>query len=257
MHDDEFVLETPEHARIEFELAGVGSRFLAGFVDSFIQTGILAAIAITVGWLRWRMTGDLGRMSTTAIVAIISAMLLVIAYYMVFELLWGGQSPGKRLAGLVVVREDGGPIGLQESAVRNVLRLVDMLPAVYTLGMIFIFLTRRCQRLGDMAAGTLVVKVRQWQPQGLQEPLPAPDAPISLPDDPLVARARLHVGSLTPRERDTVQRFVERREELAVATRRELAARIAAGLWPKFPALQPQDVPDPEVFLEVIHRALL
>lgn len=256
MHEDEIALETPEHARIELELAGVGSRFLAGLVDSFIQAALMAAIAAIVGWLRWRMTGDASKLGISLIVVLISAMLLIIGYYVVFELIWGGQSPGKRWAGLVVVREDGGPIGLQESAVRNVLRLIDMLPAVYTIGMISIFLTRRCQRLGDLAAGTLVVKVREWEPRGLEDHAPSAPSQPPLFEDPLVARARLHVSSLTPRERDTVQRFVERRAELAPDTRRQLAAKIAAGLWQKFPALQPQDAPDPEVFLELIHRAL-
>ena len=256
MHEDEIVLETPEHARIQLELAGLGSRFLAGFIDSCIQLAAMAVIAITVGWLRWRMTGDASKIGVSLVVVLVSAMLLIIGYYMVFELVWGGQSPGKRLAGLVVVRQDGGPIGLQESAVRNVLRLVDMLPAVYTVAMISIFLTRHSQRLGDLAAGTLVVKVREWKPREMQEPAPSTPAPPPF-EDPLVARLRLHVTSLTPSERDTVLRFVERRAELDPKARRELAARIATGLWQKFPALQPQDVPDPEVFLELLHRALL
>ena len=258
MHEEHVALETPEHVRLHLELAGVGSRFLAGFVDSLLQAVLIVGIGLAIGYGRWALTGDETRIWTNVAIVVVSSVLIIIVYYMVFELAWGGQSPGKRMAGLVVVRDDGSPIGFTESAIRNILRLVDLLPIYYTIGMASIFLTRNCKRLGDIAAGTIVIKVREFVPRELDEvPVEAEALPSEAGAfaDPLVQRARAHVAALTPQESDTVARFMERRMELEPASRRAVAERIAESLRHKFPALSPQDAPDPEVFLEIIHQA--
>jgi uncharacterized RDD family membrane protein YckC len=257
MLDDTLNLETPEHVELELALAGIGSRFLAGFIDSLFQALIILALGLVAGYLRWFATGDPSRLGLSIGIAAVSAILIIILYYLIFELAWGGQSPGKRMAGLVVVRDDGGPIGLTESAVRNILRIVDILPVYYTVGMVAILLNRRSKRLGDLAAGTLVIKLRQFVPKQLEQPAPAAPAPtpFALASDPLVARVRTQLSALTPRELDTVARFVGRRFELQEASRRALAERIAAGLRAKLPGVSVQEVPDPEVFLDLVHRA--
>jgi uncharacterized RDD family membrane protein YckC len=81
-------------------------------------------------------------------------------YYIFFEMLWNGQTPGKRWTGLRVIRSDGTPITLSESLIRNLTRLVDFLPAAYGVGIITMFIDKRSRRLGDLAAGTLVVHDR-------------------------------------------------------------------------------------------------
>jgi len=258
MNTDQVRLETPEHVELEFELAGIGSRFLAGFVDSFLQAIVIVALGAAAGFMRWMGGVDDTRVWAGVAVVLMSAMLIIIAYYMAFELLWGGQTPGKRAAGLVVVRDDGGPIALNESAIRNILRFVDILPIYYTVGMISILATKQCKRLGDMAAGTIVVKVREFVPEELsrddseEQVEAAAPAPVA---DPLVVRAKVHVPALTPQDVDTVRRFVERRLELEPTSRAAVATRIAEGLRHKFPALSPAEVPDAEVFLNVVHQA--
>lgn len=258
MHEERVTLETPEHVELHLELGGVGSRFLAGFIDSLAQLALIAGLGLAAGYSRWAITGDPTKIGMNVAIVVFSSMLIIIAYYIIFELAWGGQSPGKRMAGLVVVRDDGGPVGLSESAVRNILRIVDILPVYYTLGMAFIFLTRKCKRVGDLAAGTIVIKVRETAPRAVLQapPAPAGEGPAEL-TDALVLRARAHIAALSPQELDTVARFVERRAELEPDGRRAVAARIAEGLRHKFPALSPQEAPDPEVFLEIIHQARL
>ena len=81
-------------------------------------------------------------------------------YYVFFEMLWNGQSPGKRWVGLRVIRTDGTPITLSEALIRNLVRIVDFLPATYGVGIITMFIDKQSRRLGDLAAGTLVVQDR-------------------------------------------------------------------------------------------------
>lgn len=255
MQEDHVVFETPELVRIDLELAGVGSRFLAGVVDSLLQTLVILGLGLALGLFRTLMTGDTTRLLTSGGILLFSSLLIIIAYYMIFELTWGGQSPGKRMAGLVVVRDDGGPIGLTESAVRNILRIVDLLPVYYTLGMISILVTRKCKRLGDLAAGTIVVKVRRYEAPEAVEPTESVPTALEQRQDPLVTQAMIHIASLSPQEVDTLRRFIERRDELTVESRRQVAERLAEGFRHRFPALQPQDVPSAEVFLDVLWRA--
>jgi len=260
MHTEQVTLETPEHIKLHFELAGVGSRFLAAALDSLLQALIILALAFGLGYARGFYTADPNSSVITAIIVAISSMLIIIAYYMVFEMLWGGQSPGKRLAGLVVVRDDGSPITFVDSAIRNIMRVVDILLLFYTVGVISVLVTKKCKRLGDIAAGTIVVKVREYMPSVLSEPdeeiaqVPVPGPAVA---DPLVQRAMAHIPALTKQEIGTVTRFMERRLELEAESRRRLAERIRDGLSHKFPALQPAETPSAEVFLELIHQAYL
>jgi uncharacterized RDD family membrane protein YckC len=260
MQQDSVSVETPEHISVEFELAGIGSRFLAALMDSLLQLLLLLALALGVGQVVALTSGDESQMPLIAGIVAVSSMLIIIVYYIAFEMTLGGQSPGKRLAKLVVVRDDGSPITFSESAIRNILRLVDILPIFYTVGMLSVFITGNCKRLGDIAAGTLVVKVRNLRQEDLG--MAAPEAetvaeagPVSLPADPLVQRAALHLSALTGQELDTLTRYMERRLELSPDSRVEVAERLAETLRPKFPAISAQDCPDAEAFLDVVAQA--
>ena len=294
MQEEHVSLETPEHVELQLELAGIGSRFAAAVLDSLLQVLLILGIGFVVGYTRVLTTGDETKVNTYIGIAVFASMLLIIIYYMVFEMLMRGQSPGKRAAGLVVVRDDGGPIGFTESAIRNILRIVDLLPFYYTIGMIFIFFTRRCKRLGDIAAGTIVIKVRDFTPrQAGQAGRPVPVGQASLladnappasqssllgpgappvgqttltpgavprppgppPVDPLVLRAQVHVSTLAPQEIETLERFMGRRFELDPQTRASVAQRIADSLRPRFPGVPLEETPSPEVFLEVVWQA--
>ena len=132
-------------------LAGLGSRFVALLVDVFLMGLVLAAVVVAL-----RVT-DTGGFAAGAILAL-TVFSLLFVYPTAFELGAAGQTPGKRWNNLRVVHDDGSPLTFRSSALRNVLRLVDLLPGLYLVGAIAIFATRTNQRLGDLAAGTLVVR---------------------------------------------------------------------------------------------------
>lgn len=258
MDTEKVTLETPERVRLELELAGVGSRFLAAFVDSLFQALIVAGLLVGAGALGWAFQSAVRDAVTFSAVLVASSVLVIIIYYVAFEMAWGGQSPGKRMAGLVVVQDDGAPITFAVSAVRNILRLVDLLPIYYAVGIISILVTSRCKRLGDVAAGTIVVKVREFRPETAGGP--ASDGDVSVAMDPsrssLIRRAQVHVAALSAQDVDTVQRFMDRRLELGAATRSAVARQIADGLRPKFPSLGRDETPDAEVFLHIVGEAI-
>lgn len=166
---DEYTIATPENVTFEFQVAGIGSRFIGALIDTLaiglllLLLNILLAIALNTlpessavspdfaddpGWLAGLLI---------AIYALINFS-LVWGYYLVFELGWHGQTPGKRLAGIRVVKLDGSGPGFLEVAIRNLVRIVDFLPVAYALGFVTMFLNRNTRRLGDFAAGTLVIR---------------------------------------------------------------------------------------------------
>lgn len=156
--DDRFVAATPEGVSLEFVLAGLGSRFLAIFLDLIFQVAVIVIIV-------WALVKSIGFSTptreyvTTGAISLVS-VLLILGYFVLFESLNAGRTPGKAMTGLRVVRVTGGPVGLRASLLRNVVRLVDWLPSLYAVGAILILVTRNHQRLGDMLAGTLVVRER-------------------------------------------------------------------------------------------------
>jgi hypothetical protein len=133
-----------------------------------------------------------------------------------------GRTPGKRLNGMRVVRSGGEPVGFLTSAIRNVLRVVDFLPFAYVIGAASILATRQNQRLGDMAAGTLVVRDRAAKA--------APHSPATGAADETAA---WDTSAITAEEVAAVRRFLERRHEIEAGARSELARTFAARLWPK------------------------
>jgi uncharacterized RDD family membrane protein YckC len=156
--DEILAIDTPENVIFDYNLSGLGSRFLAALVDSIL----MVLIQVIVFWLmfyfifRQMFSGpDLETWSF----ALLSLMSFVFfwGYYIFFELIWNGQSPGKRLVGIRVIRSDGTPVTLSEVLIRNLVRVVDFLPSFYGVGVVAMFADARARRLGDMAAGTLVV----------------------------------------------------------------------------------------------------
>lgn len=154
-------LATPERALLSLPIAGVGSRALAYLADL-----LLLALAWAVAIVAFSVVAPLidvwGELSAVARVAAVVAVFFVQwGYWTVAEVFFKGQTPGKRLLGIRVVRQDGSPVGLFESAVRNLLRLVDFLPALYPVGLTTMLIDRQNRRLGDLAAGTVLVRVEQ------------------------------------------------------------------------------------------------
>ena len=161
--EDQLTVSTPEHIAFGYELAGVGSRFLAALVDTVII--VVLYVLIQVLMLTTNVLGDrVLNADTTGLSSFFMMLLTVMAfgvlwgYYVFFETLWVGQTPGKRLTGLRVLRGNGGPIGFWEALIRNLVRFLDFLPAAYGIGVVSMFLNGQARRLGDFAAGTVVVR---------------------------------------------------------------------------------------------------
>jgi uncharacterized RDD family membrane protein YckC len=256
MSDDQVTIETPEHIHVNYELAGIGSRALAGLFDFMLQAIVTLLIVGALIWLGsvLDLKDALGIIG--AIIIGTTGFLAFTIYYVLFEMLTAGQSPGKRMAGLRVIGVDGRPLTFLQSALRNILRAADMLPVFYTVGLASVFFSRRAQRLGDMVAGTMVVKERLHelpaQAPALEADTPAPP-PLALPAE-VEARLRASLHLLTAADVAAAERVVERRHELQPAVRRQLVEQIATSLLGKLPAAAQADFPDRERFLVAVVR---
>jgi uncharacterized RDD family membrane protein YckC len=202
--DTQVYLETPEGIDLPLRPAGLPVRCLAFAIDGLIRSAILILTGIA-----WLYMGKLG-----AGFASISAFLLLWWYMVFFEVFNQGRSPGKQLLGLQVIHSDGTPIGWPASLTRNLLRFVDLLPFAYCLGMLSILNSARFQRLGDLAAGTLVVYQAQTTQRGALPEVAASPAPILL----------------TLAEQHALLNFAERHQQLSNERQEELAAIIAPAL---------------------------
>ncbi len=248
MRDDLYAVETPEVVTIEYQIAGVGSRCLAATVDTLLILllhAALGAVIVAVAVAAGRLTQALDGLLLALWAAL--AFALYWGYYLAFDLSWSGQSPGRRLLGLRVVREGGRPIDFSASAIRNLIRPVDFLPFFYGLGVLVMFADPRSRRLGDLAAGTLVV--REGPALSLEAlargaaPAPVPPRAPDAPDAPMLPN--LHLARRADYE--LAERFLRRRDELGRERRARLAHDLAAGLRARL-ALPPGG--DPERFVE-------
>jgi uncharacterized RDD family membrane protein YckC len=238
-YEDRISIPTPEGVELELVLAGLGSRLVAALGDFVVKGVILLAL--------WIVGDALGGDDGGFLVAllIVGSFLVWTGYDVAFETLASGRTPGKRAAGLRVVRLGGEPVGFLASAVRNLLRLVDSLPGIYAVGAVCILFSRRNQRLGDLAAGTLVVREHR-------APLPAAAPPVT--DFAAADRyAAWDVSGVTSFELVTVRRFLERRWQLDPGARGRLGWELAERLRPKV-AGAPSDL-HPEQFLEALAEA--
>jgi uncharacterized RDD family membrane protein YckC len=241
--DDRVTIATPEGIELELVLAGVGSRFAASLLDIVIQLGAIFALAVLLGPLA-NSVGDGGAGFVLA-AYLVAVFLILFAYDIALETWNRGRTVGKLAAGLRVVRAGGEPEGFLTAAVRNFLRLVDFLPVFYVVGVISILVTSRNQRLGDLAAGTLVVRERR--------PRVAP-ASASLSQWPDRAPyLEWDVSAVSAEDVATLRQFLERRVSLSPGARAHLATDLAARVRPK--VVGAPDGWHPESFLEGVVAA--
>jgi uncharacterized RDD family membrane protein YckC len=256
MLDNELGVETPEHVELAFVLASIGNRFLACAIDHIIQ-GLLLFFILAGSQLFEQSFSALGaRLGLNWIIAlsILAAFVIIFGYFVIFETLWSGQTPGKRWMRLRVVREDARPITFYEAMIRNLVRIVDMMPIPsYFVGIVSIFLSPQYRRLGDYASGTVVVKERSTEAPTFRD--------LFESDKDLDQQPRLGAGvsipayalrSITKHEMRAVDAFLNRRATLDPQRRHILAYRVAAPLMVKL-QLSPNEHP-PEVFLEELSR---
>lgn len=222
-------IETPEHFELEFKLAGIGTRFLAFLVDRLIQFGfilLLVTIVLLLLTLMWQVdlpTEILKGLEGSLALWIIGAGILlygviVVGYFILFEYFWSGSTPGKRWQDIRVIRKDGRPITFLDSAVRNIIRFFDILFEIYPIGLVVMFIDFKNRRLGDLAAGTLVILDKEVKrPKAGQQGEDIDDY------DPDI---RLIVSNMTPVDYRLLSRYLSRREGLDPDHRVDLAREI-------------------------------
>jgi uncharacterized membrane protein SpoIIM required for sporulation/uncharacterized RDD family membrane protein YckC len=206
-------VETPEHVMLDLEIAGIGSRTLAAVLDMLILIGsalaVMVVLAIFGGY--GLTVGRLG-----GAILLLGGFVVWTGYFIVFEGLRGGQTPGKRIAGIRVVMDTGHAVTFGAAAVRNLLRTADFLPPPYLLGALLVAFHPRGKRLGDLVAGTVVARDRPYEARA-ERLRPEVAAAPSMPE-------------LGDAEFRLLSQFVERQAELSPDARARLAATLARRL---------------------------
>ncbi|HSJ35287.1 MAG TPA: RDD family protein [Acidimicrobiia bacterium] len=220
--DDRMRIDTPEGVSIEVTLAGLGSRFGAALVDLLIQGVLLLTLTLALSLAGSVVSGDLGVFLLG--IGTLLIVVIVIGYYVIFEALNGGRTPGKAAMGIRVATVDGTALGLGAVTLRTLMRLVDFLPGFYAAGAIAIAVTARNQRLGDIVANTIVIRHR-LPSVPTDEGSPA-GAPIQGWD----------VSAVTASEVALIRRYLQRRSDLTAEADRRLASDLAGRIRPRVPA---------------------
>jgi len=259
--EETLIIETPERVPLHFALASIGNRFIACAIDHTIQ--VLALLLIIFASLIVANFSSIERFVASApkwvyAVAGIIVFLILSSYFAFFEWIWSGQTPGKRWLKLRVIREDGRPITFWEAAVRNLLRTLDMMPTpFYSIGLISVFYTNRDQRVGDMVAGTVVIREREAEAPAFEEVFATPVS------DPALRRSFKPVeftgslNSLTETEIQVVETFLRRRWDLAEVERQWMAWRVSMPILYKLRPTYELETFTYEGFLEdLLHRYL-
>jgi uncharacterized RDD family membrane protein YckC len=245
---DSKTVYTPEHVAVTYQLAGVGTRFAAMVIDTFAQwllamLAVLVLVLVGVGtelgttWTGWRVWSEWW---------MVALLLLVLftcywGYFLFWEVIWNGQTPGKRVCGLRVMRDGGFPLDFRAAFLRNIVRGIDAQPGLmYGVGVLTMFLSKESKRLGDYAAGTIVVvdprraaarPAPPPPPSAATEAAPEAPPPPPAPDYQVIGDpALLSLRAVTREQFSVVERFLARRAALPEKVRADLAQQIATPL---------------------------
>jgi len=237
---DKLIIETPEQIPLEYTLAGAGSRFLAIAVDTALQllAVLMVLVLLLVAARAAAGTGFRGSATWVQAALVLAYFVLMYGYFAVFEALWSGQTPGKRIIGLRVISTSGRPITTLDSILRNILRIIDSIPGIYAVGLISVFVTARNQRLGDLVAGTVVVH------EALLRHTQAPARST--------APAPLGAARLDPREVEAMEVFLSRRHDLPMPTRDRTAGQLARHLRQRLCLTLEQQPSDEQLVEELV-----
>jgi len=218
---------TPSNIEIEYRLAGAGSRLAAFVIDLTLQAVLCAVLLIVVVLAFPAVEGAaLGFL-------IISWFLIYFCYFIVCEMLMNGQSPGKKVFGLRVIRDNGQPVEFQQSLVRGMFR--GVLDIVY-IGLFLILFSPKCKRVGDMVAGTVVVAEHY-------ESMAVSLRSDRMPDTSRAGMEQLRHLILEPKERELLHSYMARRMDLPSEARQRLLDGWAAHLSKKW-KIEPSDIDD-------------
>ena len=222
------VIRTPENLEVSYELAGAGTRASAYIVDFLLMTLLLSLFQNLFAAILVPLPEELHGY-VAALLGLI-AFVYFNAYFIVFELLWAGQSPGKRIVGIRVIKSGGFALRFSDTLIRNLLRAVDFIPLFYGVGFASLLLTRQCQRIGDLVAGTLVVYQEKSVPDSSFASPVTSDTSVPFPIGKL--------GNIPIDVMETCDEFLRTKDQLAPKYRQQIAADLlelverTAGLTP-------------------------
>ena len=234
--DEELVVATPERVSFGYQVAGLGTRALAQLIDLLIVSAILVAVLLVAFAL-----GAVASATVGIVIAVAGTFVVVFGYFWTSEAFWSGQTVGKKALRLRAVGDHGEPLTVMQAGIRNIVRIADFLPFWYGIGTVVLFANGKGKRLGDLAAGTLVVKdsdsVQLWQLGGARLPPPPPPpygpsafAPPPPPPAPAVSQAELFLRRLDPELRRFVSSYARRRPQLSLEIRAALAGQVQQSL---------------------------
>lgn len=247
MAEENLIIETPEHVELQFALASLGNRFLACAIDHLLQVVtaiivfvILITVSSTLNQFGKRVFDQASAGSLWAIALMIILLFVIFfGYFAIFESIWSGQTPGKRILKLRVIKEDGRPINTFDAMARNLLRLVDSMPTpYYSIGILSVFVSERSKRLGDFVANTVVIKERTDEAPTFEEVFERDENEDRGFD---IARRRIaapvnfvaDIKSITRTEIEVIEAFLRRRYELPQLPRQWMAWRVAMPILEK------------------------
>jgi uncharacterized RDD family membrane protein YckC len=241
---EQLKIDTPEQIALELPLAGIGSRFLAIAIDTLIQialyllTGLIFLLLLPEGFSIFTfLPKTLG-----PAIAIFIGFAIYWGYFALFESIWKGQTPGKRVAGIRVIKESGRPINAFEAIGRNLMRAVDVMPGIYGVGLICMMLNQQSRRLGDFVAGTVVVHEKTTD-----QVRPTWNTAAAS------ASASGRIGQVTAEELVLIETYLSRRFDLEPGVRLRTAIQIAERIKAKT-GLEPQSHQHVDDFLEEAAR---
>jgi uncharacterized RDD family membrane protein YckC len=213
-------VETADHVVLRYDLAGGGNRGFAALFDFLVAT----LIFIGAFFVFTTIEQAFGRRALTPYfgIAVLLTFTVTWAYFVLYEWLGNGQTLGKRIFGLRVIADDGAPATFTAVLVRNLVRVIDFLPGFYGIGLLAIVISPKSQRLGDLAAGTYVVRA----------PRPQLDYFSLRTVTPLGAGAQVETRALSGEAQRLVREFVAREGQLAPDHRARLAKQLAERLRP-------------------------
>lgn len=267
--EETLIIETPERVPLAFALASIGNRFLAAVIDHLIQFVSIALVIFVVAFIagagglstaEGSDAGFLGEMPNWMVALMIIVLFLLFSgYFIFFEWLWNGQTPGKRLLKLRVIRDDGRPVTLWESVARNLLRIFDTVPGfvipIYSIGLITIFLNNRDQRVGDIFAGTVVIRERTDEAPTFAETFSNPVSDAAFRRVQKKTEFVTDINGIGEREAEVIESFLRRRWDLTERQRLWMAWRIALPLMYKVKPEYDMTTFTYEGFLEeLLHR---
>jgi uncharacterized RDD family membrane protein YckC len=242
---DQLTIQTPEQTEVDFTIAGIGSRFLAIAYDTLLQI-LVGIVAGVIGLFIVGAVNSIGKTGNIWIGAIfiIFYFLLYFGYYPFFEIIWNGQTPGKRKENIRVIKDSGRPLTPAESIGRNLMRIVDILPVLYGVGILCAFLNKNNKRLGDLVVGSLVVREGS-----LQEMQPAWQSDVGGAAGGVVFLAAGH--GLSPEDYVLIDSFLSRRSSLDYGVRVRIAEDVLQRLRAKL-NISPDNTLSTEKILETL-----